>query len=275
MAYKGYKEVVLNDYEMAQFYEGKCDNPDLISLENEYVLLKNSNGDIVDKLICKSNELVPIKFKKLDGHYMGTIVPKNPQQQLAFDLLQDNESTVKVLTGRYGSGKTFLMVAHALHLIEKGEIDKIVWVRNNIEVKDTAPLGALPGSIYDKLLPFAMPIADHVGGMEGLTQLLENGRLEIVHLGHLRGRDIKNAVIISSEAENLTTGHVQLMIGRVGEGSQLWLDGDQKQTDKKTFDNDSGMARAIEKLRGNRLFGYVHLEKAERSETAQLADLLD
>lgn len=31
----------------------------------------------------------------------------------------------------------------------------------------------------------------------------------------------------------------------------------------------------IERLRGNKLFGYVKLQKTERSKTAQLADLLD
>lgn len=38
-----------------------------------------------------------------------------------------------------------LMILHALEAIKKGEVSKIVWVRNNIEVKDSVPLGALPG----------------------------------------------------------------------------------------------------------------------------------
>lgn len=78
-----------------------------------------------------------------------------------------------------------------------------------------------------------------------------------------------------SEAENLTKEHVQLLIGRVGEGSNLWLDGDFKQTDSKVFEENNGLNIAIEKLKGHQLFGYVHLEKSERSETAALADLLD
>jgi PhoH-like ATPase len=78
-----------------------------------------------------------------------------------------------------------------------------------------------------------------------------------------------------SEAENLTKQHIQLLIGRVGEGSNLWFDGDFKQVDSKVFENNNGLNIAIEKLNGHPLFGYVHLEKSERSETAAMADLLD
>lgn len=38
-----------------------------------------------------------------------------------------------------------LMILHAIDMIQRGSADKIVWVRNNIEVKDSVPLGALPG----------------------------------------------------------------------------------------------------------------------------------
>lgn len=99
--------------------------------------------------------------------------------------------------------------------------------------------------------------------------------LEIEHLGYMRGRDIKNSIILVSEAENLTKEHVQLLIGRVAEGSQIWFDGDLKQTDSTVFEKYSGIKAMVEKLKGNSLFGYVHLKKSERSETARLADLLD
>lgn len=126
-------------------------------------------------------------------------------------------------------------------------------------------------------MPYAKPIADHVGGIDGLQMLMSppEPKLEIEHLGFMRGRDIKNSILFVSEAENLTKEHVQLLIGRVGEGSQIWFDGDFKQTDKEVFEKNSGLKIMIERLKGNKLFGYVRLKKSERSETAQLADLLD
>ncbi len=93
-------------------------------------------------------------------------MPRNIEQKMAFHLLQDKNIKVKLLLGNYGSGKSYLMLAHALSYINRGLFKKIVFVRNNIEVKNTEKLGSLPGEEVDKLLPFLMPIADHCGGVE-------------------------------------------------------------------------------------------------------------
>lgn len=267
----GCTKITLNDAELATFYEGKAE---VIAAENEYLLIEN-NGKIVDKYCFQNGKLRKLKYKQIDNPYTDLVKPRNSHQECAMDMLQDRTSKVKVITGCFGSGKDFLMITHALDFIRQGLFEKIVWVRNNIEVKNTVPLGALPGELFNKLLYFAMPIADHVGGIDGLERLVMENKIEVQHLGFIRGRDIKNSIIISSEAENLTKEHVQLLIGRVGEGSELWLNGDSKQTDKDIFKEHSGLRAAVDKLTGNSLFGYVHLEKSERSETAQLADLLD
>ena len=128
------------------------------------------------------------------------------------------------------------MSTTALQLIKQKKFDKIVWIRNNIEVKNSRPIGFLPNGIIDKLLPFAMPLADHVGGQDGLEMLINQGQIEIEHLGFIRGRDIRNSIIICSEAENMTTEHVQLLVSRVGEGSNLWINGDFKQIDSNIFE---------------------------------------
>jgi len=271
--YTGYSE--LTDEQLAKFYQDKHTTfPDLY--ENQYILVPNVRGKVVGKYkVNASKQLKEISFSDVENAYVGTVSPRNVQQEFAFDLLQNPNTTLKFITGKFGSGKTMLMIVTALELIAKKQFQKIVWVRNNIEVKNSAPLGALPGELFDKLLPYAMPIADHVGGVDGLERLIVDNVLEIQHLGFIRGRDIKKSIIISSEAENLTKEHVQLLIGRVGEGSNLWLDGDLKQTDKEVFAKNSGLEIAIDKLKGNPLFGYVHLIKSERSPTAQLADLLD
>ena len=80
---------------------------------------------------------------------------------------------------------------------------------------------------------------------------------------------------MSSEAENLTKQHVQLLIGRIGEGSNLWIEGDYSQVDKKVFEDNSGLRRMVDRLAGDPLFQYVNLPTTERSATARLADKLD
>lgn len=274
--YKGFIEVVpSSDEELASIYEHPGQNI-YDCRTNQYLVLRSAAGDILDKLKWTGHEYKALAFRQLANDFTGKVRPRNTQQELAFDMLQDTQSRIKVLDGGFGVGKDYLMISHALELIlKKQKYDKIMWVRNNVEVKNSKPLGFLPGGAHDKLLPFAMIIADHVGGVEGLEMLIAQGRVELEHLGMMRGRDIKNTIIMCSEAENLTKEHVQLLIGRVGDGSSLWMNGDFRQTDGEVFRQNCGLTRAIEKLAGNPLFAYVHLEKVERSEVAALADLLD
>ena len=272
--YKGYIEVSQNDDKYVGLYNNINSNI-YECFVNQYVLVKDDDGNLVDRLRWNGDKYDHLSYKQVNNNYMGKIKPLNPQQELAFDLLQSKDITVKILTGRFGSGKTYLMIANALQLINDGRFDKIIWVRNNQEVKDTKAIGALPGEALSKLLPFAMPIADHVGGLDGLEFLIKQDKVNIEHLGWIRGRSFENAIVMCSEAENLTKQHIQLLIGRIGKGSTLWLDGDFKQVDSKIFEENNGLNIAIDKLKGNKLFGYVNLEKSERSETAALADLLD
>lgn len=243
---------------------------------NEYIKFYNDDGTFKEAArVDKEIGLARVEYQDIKSEYMGIIKPRNVEQELAFDLLQNDDIRIKVLLGGFGTGKTLLALAHALYFVHTQQVEKIVFIRNNIEVKDVVPLGALPGDDIEKIYPFLMNIADHCGGVEGLETLLDMGMLEPVHLGYIRGRDIKKSIIICDEAENLTTQQVQLLIGRVAEGSQLWFIGDLKQTDKKVFEENSGLRSLINALKGNELFGVVRLVKSERSKVSALADLLD
>lgn len=276
MEYKGYIEIQLDDDKLAAFYNNKDTYAELYDLkENQYLLIKDSTGEVVDKYCFQNGALRQVLFQKLGCNFTGAIKPRNPQQVCLFDMLKDKTSKIKLVTGRFGSGKTLAMTNAALELIEKGKFEKIVWVRNNISVKDAPEIGFLPGTEIDKLMPYVMPLADHAGGEEGIRKMLEVGTLEVIPLGHLRGRSLRNSIVFCTECENLTRQHLQLLMGRIDEGSQLWLDGDCKQRDRAIFEQSAGLERMLERLTGNKLFAHVHLEKSERSEVAALADELD
>ena len=274
MDYKGYIELDLTEEGLADFYSNRAKYVDLVR-ENQYLLIKDSTGEIIDKYCRQNGELRQVLFCKLGGSFTGAIKPRNPQQVCLFDMLKDKTSKIKLVTGRFGSGKTLAMTNAALELIEKGKFERIVWVRNNVSVKDAPEIGYLPGTEIDKLMPYVMPLADHAGGEEGIKKMLENGTLEVIPLGHLRGRSLRNCIVFCTECENLPRQHIQLLMGRIDEGSQLWLDGDVKQRDKDIFEKSAGLERMVERLAGNKLFAHIHLEKSERSEVAALADLLD
>lgn len=276
MDYKGYIEIQLSDEGLASFYNNKELYAELYDLrENQYLLIKDSTDEVVDKYCYQNGELRQVMFCKLGGTFTGAIKPRNPQQVCLFDMLKDKTSKIKLVTGRFGSGKTLAMTNAALELIEKGKFDRIVWVRNNVPVKDAPDIGFLPGTELDKMMPFLGPLIDHAGGEEGVRKLLEDGKLVVIPLGHLRGRSLCNSIVFCTECENLTRQHIQLLMGRIDEGSQLWMDGDCKQRDRLVFEQSGGLERMVSRLAGKKLFAYVHLEKSERSEVAALADELD
>lgn len=272
--YKGYKDVTLSDEEMSDFYLNLNRNK-FDCVLNEYLIIRKSDGEVVDYRKWDGNEYHPLSYKQISSRFLGKIKPKNPQQVAAFDMLQNKDMTIKILGGSFGVGKSFIMISNAMKLIEDGKYDRLVFIRNPIGVKDIAEIGFLPGDLDEKLKPGAMVLADHLGGENGLDMQIMAGNISIEYIGNIRGRDYKNCILYCTEAENLTKEHVQLLIGRIGEGSSLWLDGDVKQTDSALFRMNNGLMSAVQKLAGHERFGYVQLQKTERSETAAMADLLD
>ena len=270
--------------------------------ENEYLIVKSDDGSTI--FYCYENGqlrkftggsikttkddtavlLEPSKSKQ-DGKQHSSaqkyskgknvvITPRNEEQVCAFDLMKDPTKTVKLLTGTWGTGKTLILVSAALEALKAGRFKRIVWIRNNVDVKGTKDLGALPGEVIDKLLPFLGPFIDHAGE-NSVRTMLNKGTLVVEPLQSLRGRNFDDTLIMCSEAENLTKEHIQLIIARAADGSEVWFDADNRQRDKASFERSRGIETLIERFAGQKLFGYVHLVKSERSETAAMADLLN
>ena len=273
--YTGYREILVEDEFLDKFYSGEITSETFCLNNNEYLILINDEGEAID-YYCNSNGVLRrVPYPTVGNDFTGIMKPRNPQQYCALDLLNNREIPIKLLTGKWGSGKSMACITAALQAIQENRFEKIIFIRNNVQVKDTDSLGALPGEADDKMLPYLMPFADHCGGIDGVKRLVLEGKLEVIPLAFLRGRSIKNSILYSMESENLTKEHIQLIMGRIDEGSELWMDGDLKQRDKAIFDKSQGLEKMIESLQDESLFGYVNMPKSERSAVASLADKLD
>lgn len=289
--YTGWKKWTPTDEEYTEFLVNKTIPFEL--LLNEYLLVCDEEGTLISQWVQKPDGLKKIgrssikvereeekdlleKTKPATYKKKKTEVytPKNAEQVCAFDMVKDPDTTIKLITGTWGTGKTMTLIAAALEALKVGKFERIIWIRNNIDVKDTKDLGALPGEVLDKLLPYLGPFIDHVGTNKVRT-MITKGSLCVEPLQSLRGRNFKNSLILCSEAENLTKEHLQLIIARAAEGSEVWIDGDTRQRDKVAFERSKGIETLIERLAGEPLFSYVHLVKSERSATAALADKLN
>jgi len=270
---KGYKEITLSDEELGQFYV-EMRSPIEI-LENQYLVIKDKDGIVIDKYKFQNGELKKVNFQIINSTYMGKIKPKNFEQELALDLLNSKDVTVKLIRGCYGSGKDFLMFGKALELIDAGAFKKIIYIRPNVTLKDVPDIGYLRGNEFDKLSWTLGPLYDKVGGKEEIDRLIEEERLELMPLLFIRGRSFESSIVYVTEGQNITNEIAKLLLGRIGQDSILMINADNHQTDSRIYEKDNGIVSMIEKLSGNPLFGYVYLSQTLRSDTANLANLLD
>lgn len=271
----GYKEITLSTSQLDSLYSSPEEN--ILELNtHEYAIIHEygKEDEISDIIKWNGKNYSTINYKPIRNDYFGTIKPRNSHQEMFFDLLQDHSIPIKLCRGGYGTGKSFCALVYALHQVQNGKFKKIVFIRNNIEVANSKALGALPGTQYEKLLPFLMPIADILGSEDILHSYVDQGIIEPIHVGFLRGRSFSDSIIIVDEAENLTAEIVKLILGRVGEKSELILLGDEHQTDMDVFKRNGGIAAMINSLKGHELFGTIELQKPERSRVAEVASLI-
>ena len=227
--------------------------------------------NLKDIIFWTGNEYRPLKYKEIKNDFLNqTIKPLNIEQKMAFDLLQNPNVPVKLLTGVPGSGKDFLMFLHAWDLVQKGKKDKIIFIRNLVPFKDAPEIGFLEGSLQKKIEWGLGPIAS-ILGEEGLAMAEQSDQIEAVNLGFIRGMSWDNVILYVSEGQNITGGGYKLLVSRCGKNSELWVNGDTLQTDGKKFESNNGIERLLSSLSGDKLFGTVKMLKTERSAIAELA----
>ena len=267
--YCGWSKHYLNDKQLELLYT----DPKINSLKcktNEYAKIYQGT-ELKDILMWTGDEYRPLKYKDIRNHFLDEVIkPRNIEQKMAFDLLQNPDIPVKLISGAVGAGKDFLMLSHALDLVQRGTMNKIIYVRNLVPFKDAPEIGFLQGNLQEKIAWGMGPLAS-ILGTEGLKAMEEQGLIEAVNLGFIRGMSWDKVILYVSEGQNITGGGYKLLVSRCGEGSQLWVNGDILQTDKKVFEQNNGINRLLHSLSGNPLFGTVKLLKSERSAVAELA----
>ena len=267
--YCGWKKYDINTEDISEIYSNPTNNI-LNCKTNEFAIIYDRE-EVKD--IWNGIKYRPLNYKEFTSTLGEKIKPRNLEQKMYLDLLQNKDIPIKLCLARFGTGKSFLALNYALHEVSTGRFEKIIFVKNNLEVKGAGKLGTLPGDTISKLYPWLLQIEDMIG-IQKFEEYLDDGVIEPAHLSSLRGRDLKNCCIVVDEAENLLTTNIQLLLGRVAEGSEIIFCADVKQCDY--YDEKmSGIPKMIERLYGKQLFGMVKLLKTERSKVAAMADLLD
>jgi phosphate starvation-inducible PhoH-like protein len=164
--------------------------------------------------------------------------------------------------GPAGTGKTYLAVAYAAALLERGDVDRLILSRPAVEAGER--LGFLPGDMKEKVDPYLRPLYDALYDMmppDKVERGLQSGMIEVAPLAFMRGRTLANAVVLLDEAQNCTTMQMKMFLTRLGENSRMIVTGDPTQVDLPPGAR-SGLVDALEILAG--VEGIVRVNFTEK-----------
>ena len=200
----------------------------------------------------------PAWGEALDVYASGRPVrPKTANQQLYLDAIRDHDMVFGI--GPAGTGKTYLAVAAAVHMLKTARARKIILVRPAVEAGEK--LGYLPGDMQAKVNPYLRPLFDALGDMMDFAtvqRFMLSDVVEVVPLAFMRGRTLNRAVIILDEAQNTTRTQMLMFLTRMGHGSKMIVTGDPTQIDLPD-PTQSGLIDAAHMLRKVKGIGFVYL----------------
>lgn len=243
--------------------------------DNHYFILKNGTQSTLTVYNPENKSLDRVEKQTAFG-----IKPKNAEQTFALHAILNPEIKLVTLQGVAGTGKTLLALAGALE--QKQNFRQILIARPVVPLSNK-DIGYLPGDITSKLNPYMEPLWDNLKFIKNqfspsekrykqIEGMVENEKIVITPLTYIRGRSLSKVFFIIDEAQNLTPHEIKTIITRAGENTKLIFAGDIKQIDTPYLDAQSnGLSYVIDKLKGQRLFAHMTLEKGERSELANLA----
>lgn len=203
------------------------------------------------------------------------ILPRNRNQETYVLALLDEQKDIVFGIGPAGTGKTLLAVQVAIKKFKEGQVDKIIVTRPAVSVDED--LGALPGTLEQKMAPWTRPIFDvlkeYFSSFE-IEGMMQEGIIEIAPLSYMRGRTFKNSFIIADEMQNTTPNQMKMLLTRLGNGSQMAVTGDLNQADRMS---DNGLLDFLGKLqtKSTGRIDVVRFDKKDVERHPAVKDVLD
>ncbi len=273
--YKGFKEIILDEYQMSLHYQCSTNNYGL--LNNEYIIIKDGNGEIVDsKRWTDEKGFVSISTKGLNSIYLDEFKPKDIYQMFAIDSL--NNTDFSLFTGMAGTGKTQLALSYIMQSLDskKNTKGKVIIIFNPAKLKNNEQLGYYSGSRTEKLLQNSIGgiLSSKLGSVDAIETLINQGKMMIIPTSDIRGIEISDKdILYVTEAQNTDAYTMRTILQRAKDKCKIIVEGDMlEQRDLRNSNpNDNGMMRVIDVFKGTKYFSCVELQKTYRSPISEIA----
>ena len=263
------------------FTDGYTENTDILKdakQNNQFYILKSDKSST----LAYYNPFQE-RVERVEKQFTYGIKPRNAEQTFALSAIMNDEIKLVTIQGVAGTGKTLIALAGAIE--QRKKYAQIILARPIVPLSNK-DIGYLPGDAKEKINPYMEPLWDNLKFIKNqfsenekrykaIDEMVQEEKIVVTPLAFIRGRSFSNIFFIIDEAQNLTPHEVKTIITRAGENTKIIFTGDIFQIDTPYLDEQSnGLSYVIDRLKGNKLFAHVTLEKGERSELANLANVL-
>lgn len=205
----------------------------------------------------REDAIVEIGMAKDNRRDTTPLEARNPNQGIYLSALQHKD--LIFATGEAGCGKTFVAAAWASDRLLAKEYERIIITRPVLQADED--LGFLPGDVHEKFAPYFRPVYDVLVKRLGYSFLQyclrpEIGKVEIAPFAYMRGNTYSNAIVILDEAQNVTASQMKMFLTRIGENTQVIVNGDVTQCDLPKHVR-SGLADVLERFDEDEIVGKV------------------
>lgn len=209
----------------------------------------------------------------MQKNFIPAIAQQGQEEYL--DSIKNN--TITVCTGLAGTGKTFLALSEAVNLLYKapkrGGVKRIVIVRPYIPSNTGEKLGALPGTLDEKVTPYVQSIKDNLRQLINNEQDIETllrTKFEFTILSMCRGRSFNNCFVLVEEAQNVPIkgDAMKMILTRIGKDCKMVIAGDLDQCDIDT--EDSALTSTLNILEEVPDVGIVEMNDVESVQRSKI-----